>query len=303
MKKNIFVNWIAILFALNFSCQLSAQNKMTVTTNNKTGDIFGYSLNGGTRNSSQTTSPAGTIDMFGPMQNVNIEFSKALAIGQPIAEIHIDIVGSDLKPVETIKLKSVSVIQIKEYTSAFIDGVFQLSSSGDLNREVNCSCGSIQIQYYTDNTGEKIKAPLNKMEKYEMNPDSSLTGTTGRVYLDLPADVQCVIFIYQVGTNKIIKGSSTDRSFYLAPGKYDISASSAKMQEVEIQKGMDTRIKAGILNVGSPTTWAIYDENKKIRITGGSGAKKIGLPVGNYQLQMSGGFQAVTIKDREIINL
>ena len=302
MKKNTPLKWTVILFALNISCELSAQNKMTVTTNNKTGDIFGYNLSGATKNSTESASPSGSVDMFGPMQNIDIEFSKALAIGQPITEVDINIVGTDLKPVETIKLKSVSVIQIKEYTSSFTDGVFQLSSPGGLNRAVNCSYGSMQIHYYNNDTGEKIKAPLNKMEKYEMNTNSSLTGTTGRVYLNLAADVECVVFIYNPGTNKEITGTTKDRSFYLAPGKYDIKVSSVKMEEIDVEKGMDTRIKAGILNVSSPSAWALYDENKKIRITASSGAKKIGLPIGNYQLQMNGSFRPVTINDGETIN-
>lgn len=304
MKKNITANFVAILLAFSIFGQMAAQNKMTLTTNNKTGDIFGYTMNSGTPNSSGPASPSGTVDLFGPMQNVNLEFSKALAVGQPIPEVDINISDQNLTSVETIKLKSFSVIQVKEYTSTYTNGMFQLSSPANLNMEITGSYSSIQI-YYNDQTkgvGDKIKAPMNKLEKYEMNPDSSLTGSTGRVYLDLSANVECVIFIYNAGTNKEIAGTTKDRQFFLAPGRYDIKISSVKMEQIEVQKGMDTRIKAGILNVSSPTAWALYDENKKIRIIGSSGAKKIGLPVGNYQLQTSGSFHPVTIKDGETVN-
>ena len=184
--------------------------------------------------------------------------------------------------------------------------MFELSSNGSLNIEAICDFQNSQIDYKTDgNAGEKIIQPavsIKNPEKLEMKPDSSLKGSTGKVFLDLPADVECVIYIYNAGTNKEIVGTTKDRSFFLAPGKYDVKVSSVKMEEIEVQKGMDTRIKAGTINISSPTAWALYDETKKIRITGSSGAKKIGLPVGSYQLQTSGSFHPVTINDGETVN-
>lgn len=133
---------------------------------------------------------------------------------------------------------------------------------------------------------------------------TKMTNTsTGKVQLDLPADVQCFIYIYDHGTNKQIAGTSKDRIFYMAPGVYDIKVSSVKMEEITVQKGMDTKILAGSLDITSPSSWQLFDESKKISITGSSKPEKIGLPVGNYNVKINGSFLPVTIKDGETVTL
>lgn len=150
--------------------------------------------------------------------------------------------------------------------------------------------------------------PTNKtMYSYSINGNEDKTdlsnASTGKVHLDLPKDDQCFIFIYEHGTNKEIKGTSKDRIFYMAPGVYDIKVSSVKMEEITVMKGMDTKILAGSLNITSPSSWQLFDESKKIRITGSSKPGKIGLPVGNYNVKINGSFLPIVIKDGEMVNL
>ncbi len=290
------------LFLLIFFYEFAiGQSKMVLMLNNKQSMIYGYTMGDPSSGNSKI------IDLFGAMENANVPLTLSQQSGNPISEMDIIITDPASNSTQTIKLSGVMVRQIKNYTSNYSNGMFELSSSGALNMEAICDFQKSELIYKNDgNTGNKIKeTPAlkdNTLEKLETKPNSSLKGSTGRVYLDLPADVECVIFIYNAGTNKEITGTTRDRQFYLAPGKYDVDVSSVKMEEIEVQKGMDTRIKAGILNVSSPPAWALYDETKKIRITGASKSQKIGLPVGNYQLQMSGSFQPVTIKDGETVN-
>jgi hypothetical protein len=140
-------------------------------------------------------------------------------------------------------------------------------------------------------------------KSWEMKANT-IPGTTGRILITLPADIECVGYIYTHGKNERLKTFSKDRVFLLIPGVYDLRVSSEIVQdEINVQKGMDTRIHAGILNVVTPAAWNLFDESKKIRITGATGSKKIGLPTGTYQLKINGTFLPVIIKDGETVEL
>ena len=65
---------------------------------------------------------------------------------------------------------------------------------------------------------------------------------------------------------------------------------------------METRIKAGILNVRGSGIWTLYDEKKK-QIYFSPTAKKIGLPIGIYQIEINGIIKQIIIRDGETLQL
>jgi hypothetical protein len=65
---------------------------------------------------------------------------------------------------------------------------------------------------------------------------------------------------------------------------------------------MDTRIKAGTLNVVASGTWTLYDEKKDRQVYYSVKAKKIGLPIGTYQMDINGTMQQVVINDGETVD-
>ena len=66
---------------------------------------------------------------------------------------------------------------------------------------------------------------------------------------------------------------------------------------------MDTRIKAGILNVLFSGIWTLYDEKKSKQIQFSATAKKIGLPIGIYQIEINGTIQQIIIRDGETLTV
>ncbi len=282
--------------------ELLAQTKMTLTLDGKESDVLGYSFEPSTGISKE-------ISIFGPMQNAATTLEMDFLAGKRIPVISIRITEANTETI-TINLMGVSILAFKQHISTYSNGSFTVSPGGNMNIEIKCKFENTGIQYsLSEKVNDKSGTPgintsnntndSTNNKKWEIKANPSLKGATGRLLLNLPADAECFIYIYAYGDKKQLYGTSKDRVFSLMPGLYDILISSASLQEVAIQKGMDTRIRAGILNISSSTAWELYDETGKVRITGASKASKIGLPVGNYQLKMAGAFQSVMIKDEE----
>lgn len=282
---------ILLLFAFSLnicSNEVLAQTKMILTMDGKESDIFGYAMSAATGSGSPQE-----MSVFGPMQNSASAFMQSYMSGQLIPSFSIAVTDA-VTGTTTIKLTGVIIESLKQYTSTYTNGSFTISPSGNVNTEVLCKFQKLYYQTGTSTNNNEASSVTKS------NP--LLQGTTGRVFLDLPVDVECFIFIYGHNSNKEIAGASKDRTFYLAPGDYDIKVSSVKLEQIVVEKGKDTKIPAGVLNITSQSAWALFDANKKTRITGASKPGKIGLPAGNYQLQLGGSFQPVVIKDGETMN-
>ncbi len=141
-------------------------------------------------------------------------------------------------------------------------------------------------------------------KKWELKQRLPPNKAPGRIFLTIPKEIECIISISQPNTEKELfySGALTrQRSFSLVPGIYDIKISGSRIKDVHVQMGMDTRIKAGILNIVSPGIWTLYDEKKDKQVYFSTTSKKIGLPVGIFQLEINGKVQPVIIKDGETV--
>lgn len=154
-----------------------------------------------------------------------------------------------------------------------------------------------------NNTAEKHETGNALLDKpWEIKPDLIAKGATGRLYINIPKDAECVITISQPVTERQVVYSVSDRSFSLVPGTYDVTVSGKKTKEVVVQKGRDTRIKAGTLNVVASGTWTLYDEKRDRQVYYSVSTKKIGLPAGMYQLEINGTTQQIKITDGETVD-
>ena len=86
----------------------------------------------------------------------------------------------------------------------------------------------------------------------------------------------------------------------LMPGQYDVELSGARVRDVPVKQGTDTRLLTGLLNVTVNTVWHLFDETQKTKLNGGYSGKKIGLPVGKYYIQVGGRFAEVIIRDGQV---
>lgn len=145
-------------------------------------------------------------------------------------------------------------------------------------------------------------------DKWVITPVTNMKGVLGKLDMNFPAGVDWNIFIRRPADNEFITSfsstSSRKEKFYnITPGEYRILLSNALVENVPIQKGNETRLKAGFLNVVSESQWSLRDETKEHFITSNPKPQKIALPVGNYQLNLGGQFHSVAIKDGETVEL
>lgn len=296
------VKLFAALIMVMASGRSLAQTKMTMTINGKESDLFGYAFD------SVNGSLSKEIDLFGPMQNASTILQLAYTSANAIPEIDIAVSDPNRNP-EFIKLTQVNVLSYKEYISTYSDGYFTVSPGGNVNSAVKCRFQKIEIE----NTSSKNTAPQSIKEnpanivsgndKFEIKP-APLKGVTGKISVSFPADADCEIKIYNPDENNKYLGSfNSNNNILMFPGNYTVSLSNAEVKNVPVQKGMETRIKGGILSLVSPIEYKLYDESKKKYIRTFNGPKKIGLPVGKFQLSINNRFQLLTIKDGETLEM
>lgn len=130
---------------------------------------------------------------------------------------------------------------------------------------------------------------------------ANMKGVLGRLNTAYPADVEWSVDIRSAADNKFI----TNRSGFskhgpaqdIAPGIYNLQLNTILVENVPIERGKETRLKTGVLQIVSEGDWEIRNETKEKFLTSGNKPKKIALPVGSYQLQLGGQFYPVVIKD------
>ncbi|MFN2458677.1 MAG: hypothetical protein ABR502_10775, partial [Chitinophagaceae bacterium] len=133
---------------------------------------------------------------------------------------------------------------------------------------------------------------------------ANMKGVLGRLNTTFPADVEWSILIKATDDKFITSRSGFSKhgpSYDLAPGMYNFRLNTITVENVPIERGKATRLKAGYLNIVSEGHWEIYNEAKQKLHTTGNKPKKIALPVGNYQLKLGGAFFPVNIKDGEAV--
>lgn len=152
----------------------------------------------------------------------------------------------------------------------------------------------------------KIAAKPNTSEtdKWVITADQKMKGVLGRLDINFPADVERSILIYQPADNKFITSvSRNDKIYTIAPGHYHFTLTNVPVDNVPIQKGHETRLKYGFLNVVSEGKWHLYNDTKEKAYTSGNKPIKLPLPVGSYQLKLGLDFYPFVIKDGETVEM
>lgn len=148
---------------------------------------------------------------------------------------------------------------------------------------------------------EKTNLPAPSNEEKWVISNASIKGATGKISVTLPGEADYEILIYDPSDNKFLGSFKKGDEIILFPGIYKVKISNAEVNDVTVQQGMETRLKAGILSLVSPAEFKLYDKTQRNFIGYYKSSEKIGLPVGTYQLSLNGRFRQIIIKDGETI--
>jgi len=161
------------------------------------------------------------------------------------------------------------------------------SSNGQMN-----SFG-YPIESGSGNSGETAA------EKWVVNKQNKKL-STGRLFVTLPREASWDMTIYNSGSNKVLSNTMLKTSFNLLPGKYDLEINKIRITGVPVEKGNETRLKAGVLRIASGS-WTLYDESKQKVLINSMDGQTRGLPAGKYKLTLMGQDIDIEIKDGQTL--
>jgi hypothetical protein len=123
----------------------------------------------------------------------------------------------------------------------------------------------------------------------------------GKLFVTLPEGTTCDVTIYAAGSDTIVSNTMMQQNFPLPPGSYDLQINHVKVTGVPVEKGNNTRLKAGVLRISKVTSWTLYDVLKENVLINSLTSGSWGLPVGKYVLTMLEEDRSIEIRDGKTV--
>ena len=180
--------------------------------------------------------------------------------------------------------------------------------AGTIEENIKDLVTGYEMDYLSNNTpipqpaiSDEEKSTANS--SWEMRPNQKIKSGYGRLAANFPAGVDWNIDIYTPENKFIINRSSRGKQNFhdVSPGMYTIKLNTVPVENILVESGKETRMKAGILNIMSYGSWNIYDETKKKFYTSGNKPQKFALPPGTYQLKFGDKYYRITVVNRVIV--
>lgn len=142
---------------------------------------------------------------------------------------------------------------------------------------------------------------------YEIVDNPAMKGRLGRIviaYVDgvtLQSDANRTAF-YKDGGTALIHSAYGPIAAELAPGTYDLEVNGKKLAGIPVKSGKDTRVPSGVLRLhgSNDTRFVICDVGVKDDFRVAYGNALLGLPVGDYEIEISGQREKFTIEPGKV---
>jgi hypothetical protein len=98
----------------------------------------------------------------------------------------------------------------------------------------------------------------------------------------------------------------TDRygegAWELLPGVHDVAVTYAKVSGCDVRAGHDTVVRVGLLQVelSKETHFAVFPKGGSAKLFDTYGSAAIGLPIGEYEVEIQGQRVAVALREGEV---
>ena len=271
----IFLLFIAALFFCNLSI---AQPKINT--------ILGYTMDpDGTGNKT-------SISLLGAMENSIVDFQLSYESGNPISTVIFLMTDTDPSNNTKITLTGATVYGLKQYTSTYTNGLFNISSTGNINTEVKFKFQKIEIRKGSSNIntkglgGNPILDPKTT-QSWEIHTDAGIKGVGGEITMQVPKELNFHTHIkfFEAGdTKKIVASWFGNNSAKLLPGLYDaVVDDKYTIKNVPVELGKQTRLKMGVFKVTGYGTVEIENSTTHQKFSAGGPFTKV-LPEGTYYI-------------------
>lgn len=137
-------------------------------------------------------------------------------------------------------------------------------------------------------------------EYWQITPNATLKGPTGRIVVDFPAPASVIFHVLGADYRQLAAWYEPGSGNFM-PGAYVIKIWDAAYEGVPVKKNMDTRIKVGVLKLNIQEPYKILDPQGQAMFSGHPREKKaVVFPVGAYTLQTATLTERIEIKDRQV---
>lgn len=135
--------------------------------------------------------------------------------------------------------------------------------------------------------------------------NSSLKGRLGRLvvaYPDGASPGSTKVEVMKAHDQKVLNSGFGPQTFDLLPGVYEVKIAGKLVSGVTVESGHETNVKVGVLRItaGGSTKVEVLEPGGQLSLHSGFGNQLIGLPVGNYQVRVSGMTEPLLIQDAQI---
>jgi len=161
-------------------------------------------------------------------------------------------------------------------------------------------------QEFTTQVNEIKRASLHgaQEESFTIVANPELR-SLGRIVVAFPngSKASSRIDIFKPGDERnSIQGTYGSMTADLIPGRYVVAISGRRVEGVEVQAGHNTILRVGALRVhaGSGTRVDVFERGGKDSLAAFYGVNDVGLPVGQYDVQIAGQRASVAIKENAI---
>lgn len=146
-------------------------------------------------------------------------------------------------------------------------------------------------------------APAVAAAPWYVVPNPALTGRMGRIVVTFP-DKQLLenTHIAVLRDGKKVTDRYGESAWELLPGVHDVQVTSAKVVGCDVRAGHDTVVRVGLLQIelGEETHFAIFPKGGSAKLFDTYGSAAIGLPVGEYEVEIQGQRVAVALREGEV---
>ena len=140
---------------------------------------------------------------------------------------------------------------------------------------------------------------------YDITANPEMKGRLGRIVVTFAEGVDIRMTrtsFYKAGSADSIKSDYGKVATELPPGTYDLEVSGKKIAGIPVESGKDTGVRSGVLRLhgSKETRFSIYDVGAKNFLHVAYGNAELGLPVGEYEVEISEQREKVKIESGKV---
>jgi hypothetical protein len=191
---------------------------------------------------------------------------------------------------------------IKKGDPVYTETVQGFAPYAIIQNRYNSTTAATNVFAFTIDAPQMPGTGLLISDSWVMTQLNNVDGDFGKLNTDFPDDVEWGIDIYTHPDRTLMMNRNPkekQKSYDMAPGNYDFKLNNVMVTNVPVEKGKETRLKAGYLKINAEENWSLLDASQATVLYSGTTAKTIALPVGSYFLKKAGQTYALNIRDGE----